>query len=147
MPKRPKAWASWNYLSQNNPDSHQQELCLTYWMNKLHNLDTELDYFVTLNPIETPKEGTVLRSFPYEHPLFNQESIAAQKELWKLQGRNRMWFCGSYFGYGFHEDGIQAGLAVAELVGDMRRPWDFDFTQSRIALPDNTVKLQLSSVA
>lgn len=147
MPKRSRAWASWNYLSLTEPNSNDQSLCLTYWMNRLHKLETEQDYFVTLNPIVPPQEGTVLRSVPYEHPLFNQGAIAAQKGLWQLQGRQRMWFCGSYFGYGFHEDGVQAGLAVAELVGDMKRPWDFDFTQSRIVLPDNTVKLQLSNVA
>ena len=147
MPKRRSAWASWNYLSESTSEDAGQELCLSYWMNRLHRLNADKDYFVTLNPLTQPKEGTVIRSFPYEHPLFDLKAIQAQKELWSLQGVDRMWFCGSYFGYGFHEDGLQAGLAVAELLGDMTRPWEFDFTKSRIALPDNTVKLQLSNVA
>ncbi len=147
MPKRKNAWASWNYLASKTEFSDHQGLCLTYWMNRLHRLETDQNYFVTLNPNRPAKEGTVLRSFPYEHPLFDTAAIEAQDRLWTLQGQENMWFCGSYFGYGFHEDGLQAGLAVAELLGDMKRPWDFDFSGSRIKLPDNTVKLQLSNVA
>ena len=59
----------------------------------------------------------------YEHPLFDRAAIAAQRELWSLQGRRNTWFCGAYFGAGFHEDGLQAGLAVAEELGGVRRPW------------------------
>ncbi|WP_025900157.1 NAD(P)/FAD-dependent oxidoreductase [Sneathiella glossodoripedis] len=147
MPKRKRAWASWNYLADGTTGHQQKALSLTYWMNRLHRLDASKDYFVTLNPASPPAEGSVVRSFPYEHPLFDRDAIAAQQDLWKLQGQENMWFCGSYFGYGFHEDGIQSGLAVAELLGDLKRPWEFDFKRSRICLPDNTVKLRYSNVA
>ena len=61
--------------------------------------------------------------FDYEHPIFDQATDTAQRQLWSLQGRHNTWFCGAYFGWGFHEDGLQAGLAVAEDLGGVRRPW------------------------
>ncbi|MBE7636616.1 FAD-dependent oxidoreductase [Sneathiella sp. P13V-1] len=136
LPKRKKTWSSWNYLSQEGKTGEEQKLCVSYWMNKLQHIQSEKNYIVTLNPISPPKEGTILRSFPYEHPIFDSQSIAAQKMLWNLQGKNNLWFCGSYFGYGFHEDGIQSGLAVAEAIGGAQRPWNFSLRKSRISLPE-----------
>lgn len=135
MPKRRKAWASWNYLTDEGADNGAS-LSVTYWMNSLQNLPTETDVFVTLNPLRQPKEGTVLRSHVYEHPIFDGQALAAQKQLWSLQGRGRTWFCGAYFGHGFHEDGLQAGLAVAEQLGDVRRPWTVADESGRIPLPN-----------
>ena len=137
MPKRRKAWASWNYIGTQKEVSGEHQLCVTYWMNRLQGLKAARDYFVTLNPVTSPKDGTVLRSFPYDHPLFDSAAIAAQKMLWYLQGQKNLWFCGSYFGYGFHEDGLQAGLAVAEALGSAKRPWPVDPTRSRIHLPNS----------
>jgi len=76
----------------------------------------------------------VIRTEIYEHPLFDAGALAAQAELWSLQGANRTWFCGSYFGHGFHEDGLQSGLAVAEQLGGVRRPWSVEDESGRIRL-------------
>ncbi|MEP3245581.1 MAG: FAD-dependent oxidoreductase [Sneathiella sp.] len=133
MPKNRKAWSSWNYLSETTSDT--QDVCVTYWMNKLQHIKGDEDYFVTLNPIETPDESKIIRSFLYHHPLFNRDAIAAQRMLWNIQGKRNIWFCGSYFGHGFHEDGLQAGLAVAEALGGVKRPWIVDDESSRINLP------------
>jgi len=135
MPRAKRAWSSWNYIREDQ--SGQQDVCVTYWMNKLQNLQADRDYFVTLNPTHEPAENTVIRSFDYEHPLFDHKAISAQKGLWSLQGRRGLWFCGSYFGHGFHEDGLQSGLAVAEAVGGMRRPWQVPNENGRLHLPEH----------
>ncbi len=127
MPRRRAAWASWNYLS--SPDA----LAVTYWMNRLQPLKTRQQLFVTLNPPSEPR--SVEREFIYEHPLFDLAALDAQRELVKLQGVRRTWFCGSYFGYGFHEDALEAGLWVAEALGGVRRPWQLAQPSSRTGLP------------
>ncbi len=121
MPKRRRLWSSWNYLGQSG--GRDRQLAVTYWMNKLQPLDTRDDLFVTLNPNAPIADGKLKGSFTYQHPVFDRAAMAAQTDLWRLQGHRRTWFCGSYFGYGFHEDGIQSGLAVAEELGGMPRPW------------------------
>ena len=84
MPKNKGAWSSWNYLSAR--ENGQDSVCVTYWMNKLQNLNADTNYFVTLNPSQLPKEDTILRSFIYHHPVFDHYAIASQKRLWDLQG-------------------------------------------------------------
>ena len=121
MPRRRAAWASWNYLADVAEDDRR--LSVTYWMNRLQPLDTQTQVFVTLNPLRAPRAGTVISREVYEHPLFDVANGRAQHQLWQLQGRLNTWFCGAYFGAGFHEDGLQAGLAVAEDLGGLRRPW------------------------
>ncbi len=128
MPKRRAVWSAWNYLSQ-GPDA---ELCVTYWMNRLQPLPPQTPLFVTLNAPVAPREELVHRRFVYEHPIFDLAAIDAQRDLWSLQGRRRTWFCGAYFGAGFHEDGLQAGLAVAEQLGGVRRPWRVENESGRI---------------
>lgn len=125
MPRRRKAWASWNYIGT------QGGLCVSYWMNKLQGLPGQ-DVFVTLNPAHAPRPGTLLYSEIYEHPIFDAAAIAAQKKLWSLQGQGGVWFCGAHFGAGFHEDGLQSGLAVAEQLGGVRRPWSVENESGRI---------------
>lgn len=125
MPKRRGAWASWNYIGADDG------LCVTYWMNKLQGLPGQ-DLFVTLNPPRPPAPGTLLRSELYEHPIFDPAAIRAQKSLWSLQGQGGVWFCGAHFGAGFHEDGLQSGLAVAEQLGGVRRPWSVENESGRI---------------
>ncbi len=125
MPRRRKAWASWNYIGT------QGGLCVSYWMNKLQGLQGQ-DVFVTLNPAHAPRPGTLLYSEIYEHPIFDAAAIAAQKKLWSLQGQGGVWFCGAHFGAGFHEDGLQSGLAVAEQLGGVRRPWSVENESGRI---------------
>lgn len=120
MPKRRRAWSSWNHIGRR---SEPGEGCVTYWMNRLQGLKDAPDLFVTLNPTKPIAPGKTIRTEAYDHPLFDAAAIAAQDRLWDLQGVNRTWFCGSYFGHGFHEDGLQSGLAVAEQLGGLRRPW------------------------
>lgn len=131
MPRRKQVWSSWNYLASGDK-SHQREVSVTYWMNKLQPLNTEEDLFVSLNPLQEPQAGSIIRTFFYDHPCFGAKSLEAQRQLWQLQGHNRTWFCGAYFGYGFHEDGLQSGLAVAEQLGNLSRPWQLDEPNSRI---------------
>jgi predicted NAD/FAD-binding protein len=135
MPKRKRAWSSWNYLSESG-DCDTRLVCLTYWMNMLQNIDRRFPVFVTLNPHRAPKAESVVARFDYEHPIFDQAALDAQTKLWAIQGRNRTWFCGAYFGHGFHEDGLQAGLAVGEQLAGVRRPWTVDEESGRIHLAD-----------
>ena len=115
-------------------EGSERDLCVTYWMNRLQGLDDPRELFVTLNPVRTPAPGSILRSEIYEHPLFDAEAVKAQRRLWELQGQGGVWYCGAYFGAGFHEDGLQAGLAVAEALGGVRRPWRVEGESSRIHL-------------
>ena len=133
MPCRRAAWASWNYV-QRSAQAPASTLTVTYWMNRLQELPTTRNLFVTLNPPHDPREGTVLHRETYEHPVFNHRAMTAQRELWSLQQRRRLWFCGAYFGSGFHEDGLQAGLAVAEAIGGIRRPWNVPDESARIVI-------------
>jgi uncharacterized protein len=129
MPKRRSVWSSWNYIQSGEGSSEVPTV--TYWMNRLQVLRTKKQFFLTLNPRTEPRD--VHYETIYEHPLFDRAAIAAQKMLWSLQGRHRIWFCGSYFGFGFHEDGLQAGLAVAECVDPrLRRPWSVAHESGRI---------------
>jgi len=130
MPRRRNAWASWNYLARRGVSTAPP--CVTYWMNNLQGIPAETPLFVTLNPDREPRADLVLKRFDYAHPLFDARAIAAQEQLWSLQGRGNVWFCGAYFGSGFHEDGLQAGLAVAEQLGGVRRPWSVADESGRI---------------
>jgi len=130
MPRRRKVWSSWNYMTRGSGGDRQ--LAVTYWMNQLQGIPDATPLFVTLNPHRDIAPETVLRRLNYRHPGFNSAAMAAQEELWSLQGVRNTWFCGSYFGAGFHEDGLQAGLAVAEALGDVRRPWTVAGESGRI---------------
>lgn len=134
MPKRRRIWSSWNYIGDEAGDDSRQ-LCVTYWMNRLQNLDTAQLLFVTLNPIRPVTPGHLLQAISYSHPLFDRAATAAQSELWRLQGVRNTWFCGSYFGHGFHEDALQSGLWVAETLGGVQRPWTVADATNRITLP------------
>ncbi len=143
MPKRRAVWSSWNYIGLRN--SARDGVCVTYWMNCLQNLDTETQLFVTLNPPRPPRGGTLLHSETYEHPIFDASAIAAQRRLWQLQGERNTWFCGAYFGAGFHEDGLQAGLAVAEQLGGLSRPWNVPNQSGRIVVSPRAPEAAFSS--
>ncbi len=121
MPRRRAAWASWNYLAGATRDPKAQ-VAVTYWMNRLQSIDRATPLFVTLNPLQPPAPATVIREIDYEHPVLDGAAITAQGALPGIQGRNHTWFCGAHCGYGFHEDGLCAGLAVAEALG-CPRPW------------------------
>jgi predicted NAD/FAD-binding protein len=121
MPRRRRAWASWNYLAQREADERRQ-IAVSYWMNRLQQLETKRNVFVTLNPLHDPAPGSSFGEFVYHHPQFDRAALTAQQQLSSIQGRDRVWFCGSYCGYGFHEDGLQAGLSVAGALG-APAPW------------------------
>jgi len=131
MPRREPLWASWNYVG----DNPEGGCVVSYWMNKLQNIRCREQLFLTLNPQVMPREETILYETEYEHPLFDAAAIRAQEQLWSLQGARNTWFCGAYFGAGFHEDGLQAGLAVAEQLGGVKRPWNVEDESGRIHLP------------
>jgi len=136
MPKRRGVWSSWNYLAQSRvPGAPRPKPCVTYWMNRLQGIDDATPLFVTLSPLTDPAPDRVLWRGTYEHPLINARTLAAQGQLWSLQGDRNTWFCGSYFGSGFHEDAIQAGLAVGEALGGARRPWTVERESGRICIP------------
>lgn len=141
MPRRRRVWSSWNYLEQAGPG----RLCATYWMNRLQNLPTSQPVFVTLNPDPARQPAGLIRREAFEHPLFDSRAMRAQRELWQLQGQSRTWYCGAYFGAGFHEDGLQAGLAVAEALGGLRRPWTVANPSGRLPLTEPDAKLALAA--
>jgi predicted NAD/FAD-binding protein len=132
MPRRKAIWSSWNYLARTGDGAKPP--CVTYWMNRLQSIPENNPLFVTLNPIKPPRADSVIRTEIYEHPIFDESAIRAQRRLWQLQGQRNTWFCGAYFGSGFHEDGLQAGLAVAEALGGGRRPWSVPDESGRIHL-------------
>lgn len=133
MPRHRRLWASWNYLSGLPPHGHAAS-SVTYWMNRLQPLSVDVPLFVSLNPLTEPEVGKVLGEFDYAHPIFDPAAMAAQRDMWTIQGVQRTWFCGAYMGAGFHEDGIQSGLAVAEKLGFLRRPWSVADESGRIHL-------------
>jgi predicted NAD/FAD-binding protein len=128
MPRRRWLWSSWNYLS----DADTSASTVSYWLNALQPLPTSTNFFVTLNPHREPADGTIERDLSYDHPVFTPKTARVQRQLWSLQGRRRSWFCGAHFGAGFHEDGLQAGLAVAEQLGAVKRPWTLAEPSTRI---------------
>ena len=106
MPIKKRAWSSWNSISNN------EETCITYWLNKLQNLKSEKNYFLTLNPIFKINDNSVIKKVNFTHPYLNSENTKIQKDLHIIQGKKRTWFCGSYFGYGFHEDGLKSSIEL-----------------------------------
>ncbi len=114
MPRRRRAWASWNYLMSN---ASQESASLTYHLNRLQRLDEDREYLVSLNPEIEPAPESVIRRMSYSHPIYTPQSVETQKILPRLNGLNRTHFCGAYFGNGFHEDGFASAVAVADDLG------------------------------
>jgi len=119
MPRERKAWAAWNF-ERAEPrlaaSADRTQVCLHYWINQLQPLPFAQPVVVSLNPLREPDPALVHGRFDWEHPVFDAAAIAAQRLLHALQGRERTWFCGAWCGYGFHEDGLSAGLAAARGV-------------------------------
>ncbi|WP_296595188.1 NAD(P)/FAD-dependent oxidoreductase [Phenylobacterium sp.] len=136
MPKRRRAWSSWNHIGHRDRPG---EGAVSYWMTRLQSLKDAPDLFVTLNPNKEIAADKLIRTEIYDHPLFDAGAIAAQTEFWDIQGVRRTWFCGSYLGHGFHEDALQSGLAVAEQLGGVRRPWTVENENGRIHVREPAV--------
>ena len=111
MPERRKVWSAWNYLS-NGEDTPL--VSVTYLLNKLQPLPVSTPLLLSLNPLLEPRPETVIATIDYAHPVFDAAAIAAQQRLSGVQGRNGVWLAGAWTGYGFHEDGLKSGLAVAD---------------------------------
>lgn len=112
LPKRAAARASWNYLLGDSG-----KVTVTYHMNRLQSLNTKQDFCVTLNANASIDPERVLRRMTYEHPLYTHAAIRAQERWPEISGKNRTHFCGAYWFYGFHEDGVRSGMRVAEALG------------------------------
>ncbi len=113
MPKNNNAWCSWN-SSIKGEKSEQNSI--TYWLNLLQNLDISKNIFLTLNPYLKIPEEKIFRKVQFTHPYFDQKAINSQKDLHLIQNKNNILFCGSYFGYGFHEDGIKSSLDMMKYI-------------------------------
>jgi predicted NAD/FAD-binding protein len=122
MPKRRRAWGSWNFLRWQRQGTAQNDVAVTYWMNRLQDIDDDKPLFVSLNPPFAPRPELTFGKYACEHPQFSAAAFAAQKRLGEIQGKRHTWFCGAWTGYGFHEDGVRSGLAVAEALGVVA-PW------------------------
>ncbi len=113
MPRLRSVWSSWNYLSDGGD---APSVSVTYLLNKLQPLPFSTPVFVSLNPLREPASGHEIARFDYEHPIFDAATLAAQRRLPQVQGRRRVWLAGAWTGYGFHEDGLKSGLAVAAAI-------------------------------
>lgn len=121
LPRTRDAWSAWNYLT-GPARLDGRPVSVSYLINKLQPLPCKAPMIVTLNPVHEPRPDRVIRRIDYAHPVFDLAAIEAQRRLPALQGRRRTWFCGAWTGYGFHEDGLKSGLAVANALG-VRAPW------------------------
>ena len=129
LPDRPRAWAAWNYTAWHpeatpagnhaNPDS---PVSLSYLINRLQPLPFTTPVIVTMNPLVAPDPAKVIKTMDYDHPVFLADSVVAKRELRGIQGRQRTWFAGAWTRYGFHEDGLMSGIAVAQALGAVV-PW------------------------
>lgn len=113
LPPLKRAWASWNSVREAR-DNAQEQVSVSYNMNILQGLKTAKTYCVSLNRIGPIDEKSVIAEFLYEHPTYTQAAIDSQSKLLNLNGKNNTFFCGSYFGYGFHEDAVRSAYGVAE---------------------------------
>jgi len=122
LPSRQKAWAAWNYERAADEGQESARVCLHYLLNKLQPLPFEQAVVVSLNPIKPIDPAKIISSIEYAHPVFDLAAIDAQQHIHKIQGQQHTWFAGAWMGYGFHEDGLKAGLGVArELLLELHR--------------------------
>lgn len=122
MPKRKRAWGTWTYFGSMEEIEGAKKANITYYMNALQHIDTDQPVLVTLNPVIEPKTSKTYSHYTYSHPIFSTKAIRAQSELHTLQNKQRSLFCGSYFGYGFHEDGLKSAIRAAKHLG-VTTPW------------------------
>jgi len=154
MPSRRVAWASWNCMGKSSllickgkgndkggiegsaagfgnnltiGDGVNEAVYVTYYLNRLQNLKTTTDVFVSLNPHTPPRSDLVYRRQIMAHPQFNQRTHEGRSEIrTKFQGKDGLWFCGAYMCYGFHEDGCRSGFEVATSINGVSLPWAND---------------------
>ena len=115
MPLNKKAWSSWNSSINSN---NFKESSITYWLNLLQNLNVRKNIFLTLNPFFQVDKDKIIKKIEFTHPYYNQEALSFQKNLSNIQNKKNILFCGSYFGYGFHEDGIKSSIDMLKFLDD-----------------------------
>ena len=115
MPKNKKAWSSWN---SSIDDKNLEKNSITYWLNLLQNLKCEENIFLTLNPYFEIDQSKIIKKVTFTHPYFDQSALNYQSQLINLQNKRNILFCGSYFGYGFHEDGIKSSIEMLKSIND-----------------------------
>ena len=120
MPRNKRVWSSWNALT--GGDAERKGASLSYWMNRLQNIDKATPLFVTLNPVREPDPALTFLTVDYAHPQYNSAAFAAQDQFDTVQGRGGIWYAGAWLGYGFHEDGLRAGVRIANALGS-RPEW------------------------
>jgi len=118
LPRRRLAWAAWNYERAADVQAEQGAVCLHYLINRLQLLPWQTPVIVSLNPSRPIDQRQVHGRFDYSHPVFDAAALVAQQRLPALQGRRHTWFCGAWTRYGFHEDGLMSGEAVAAALGE-----------------------------
>src|SRR5262245_7292569 len=136
MPRRQSVWSSWNYVADQR--ERDTPVSVTYWMNRLQHLPQRTPVFVSVSAGHPPRLAATHGHFTFHHPMYDAAAIRAQRELHEIQGMRDTYFCGSYCGYGFHEDALSAGLDVAEQLG-VRRPWPKPGEHRLIGLPPRVV--------
>lgn len=123
LPQRKRAWAAWNYERAADDGRESARVCLHYWLNLLQPLPFAQDVMVSLNPVRAIDPARIIGEYEYAHPVFDLAAIRAQQRLGELQGQRHSWFCGAWTGYGFHEDGLKSGLAVAAGLRPQLQAW------------------------
>jgi predicted NAD/FAD-binding protein len=116
LPPLRRVWSSWNYKRERTSDG-SDPACLTYLMNRLQGLKTQRTYCVSLNHKREPRGDAVIAEISYDHPTYTFQSVQSQQGLFSLQGRQATYYCGSYFGNGFHEDAVRSAASVGEMFG------------------------------
>jgi len=115
MPKNKKAWCSWNSLMD---IKNSRKTSVTYWLNQLQNLKIEKNIFLTINSFKEISERKIFKKVNFTHPYYDENALAHQNQLDSIQNKKNILFCGSYFGYGFHEDGIKSAIEMVKKIND-----------------------------
>ena len=119
MPKRKSVWSSWNYIAETGNSGN---LSITYWMNELQGINSSKPILLSLNPKILPNPDLIYGQYSYSHPILDNNAINIQKKLSSIQGKNNLWFCGAWTGFGFHEDGVKSAVEIAN-SHNIDLPW------------------------
>ena len=119
MPKRKSVWSSWNYITETGNSGN---LSITYWMNELQGISSPKPILLSLNPKILPNPDLIYGQYSYSHPILDNNAINIQKKLSSIQGKNNLWFCGAWTGFGFHEDGVKSAVEIAS-SHNIDLPW------------------------
>ena len=119
MPKRKSVWSSWNYITETGNSGN---LSITYWMNELQGINSPKPILLSPNPKILPNPDLIYSQYSYSHPILDNNAINIQKKLSSIQGKNNLWFCGAWTGFGFHEDGVKSAVEIAN-SHNIHLPW------------------------